>query len=148
MKRRVFLSLGLAAIVAAGPAFAQSLTDSIVAQLRQQGFKRIQVERTLLGRTRIRADGTDGRREIILNPRTGEILRDLWTSSSSGSGGSIINGQNSGSGRVRGDDDSGSDDDGGSDDGDDKSDSGSDDGDDESDSGSGGDDSDGGGDDD
>lgn len=78
MNRRQFLvSLGVAA-VAAPKAWAQSYAEQIVQQLDDQGFNNIQVEVTLLGRVRIMADATSGHREIILNPKTGEILRDIW----------------------------------------------------------------------
>jgi len=79
LRRRDFLvgaALGLAAVT---PAVAQDFVGSIIAQLRQQGFQTVLQERTLLGRVRITASKQDGRREIIVNPRTGEILRDLWT---------------------------------------------------------------------
>jgi len=110
MKRRLFLILGVSAIVSGRSAFAQSFADSIVAQLREQGFTRIKVERTLLGRTRIDARGKGGRREIILNPRTGEILRDLWITGSTGNSGAeggggsqeLIRDDDSGRGRGRG----------------------------------------------
>lgn len=60
------------------PAMAEDMVTGITGQLRDLGFDRIEVGRTLLGRTRIVASSADGEREIILNPRTGEILRDLW----------------------------------------------------------------------
>ncbi|MGL6209476.1 MAG: hypothetical protein ACRC14_06565, partial [Paracoccaceae bacterium] len=41
----------------------------------------VQVERTLLGRERITGARGGGSREIIVNPNTGEILRDLWLNS-------------------------------------------------------------------
>lgn len=85
MDRRRFLISGLAAVMAAGTAQAESYADGIVRQLKRQGFDRITVERTLLGRVRIVATSREGRREIIVNPRTGEILRDLWTESGKGS---------------------------------------------------------------
>lgn len=79
MQRRQFL-VTLAAATAMGPmALAASYSDQIVAQLMDQGFRNITVSRTLLGRIRIRAQSDVGWREIILNPNTGEILRDLWT---------------------------------------------------------------------
>ncbi len=78
MKRRLFLSLGLAAVFSGRAAFARSFAESVVAQLKKQGYRHVRVERTLLGRTRILAERNGGQREIILNPRTGEILRDLW----------------------------------------------------------------------
>lgn len=61
-----------------GPAYAASFADQIVAQLSDQGFADIEVERTWLGRTRILAERGGAQREIILNASTGEILRDLW----------------------------------------------------------------------
>lgn len=82
MKRRSFL-VGLGAVAAlqfglAVSAFAATAADQIIAQLRDQGFIEIEVEQTWLGRTRIVAERGDASREIILNPSTGEILRDLW----------------------------------------------------------------------
>jgi hypothetical protein len=79
MKRRAFLYTCTAFIALAGRAHSASFADLIVEQLTQQGFADIEVETTWLGRVRIVASRTDGLREIILNPRTGEILRDLWT---------------------------------------------------------------------
>ena len=121
MDRRKLLGLGLAALVsAATPAFADSYSDNVVSQLKRRGFKRINVGRTLLGRTRIVATGNGGRREIILNPRTGEILRDLWTAngsgSESGSSGGLISNSGSGNNDIDGDDDKDDDKDTGDDD--------------------------------
>lgn len=79
MIRRTFLATGIAALALANPGSAASFADSIVAQLRRQGFVKISSETTWLGRVRIVATRFDGVREIIVNPRTGEILRDLWT---------------------------------------------------------------------
>ena len=76
-RRRFFIGLS-AALTMGGAALAQPAEDMILAQLRQQGFKKITVGRTLLGRTRFVATGNGQRREIILNPVTGEILRDFW----------------------------------------------------------------------
>jgi hypothetical protein len=78
MKRRKFLAGLLCGLIAATPAAAQDYVEDIVSQLREQGFSDIQQESTLLGRVRIMASSGDGQREIILNPNTGEILRDLW----------------------------------------------------------------------
>jgi hypothetical protein len=135
MKRREFLT-GLA--VGAGiatPAMAQDYVASIVRQLKRQGFRAIVQERTLLGRIRIVASRKDGRREIIVNPKSGEILRDLWMPVAGGGGEvSMIGGDD------RSDDDDDDDDGGGGDDGDDD--------DDDDDDGGGGDDGGGDGDDD
>jgi len=79
MKRRHFLLTAVAAVAAAHPAFAQDIVSAIRAQLRAQGYTSISVTRTLLGRRRIFAKSDEYQREIIVNPRTGEILRDYWT---------------------------------------------------------------------
>lgn len=76
--RRKFLAGLACGLVVATPAAAQDYVADIVSQLKQQGFSTIVQERTLLGRVRILASSSDGEREIILNPNTGEILRDLW----------------------------------------------------------------------
>lgn len=66
--------------ISASVAVAASYQEAVIAQLRAQGYKKIVVETTLLGRVKISAAFKGGRREIILNPRTGEVLRDLWIS--------------------------------------------------------------------
>lgn len=58
-----------------------SAIDQVVAQLKEQGYETIEVRRTLLGRYWIIADAEDIHREIVINPRTNEILRDFWTRS-------------------------------------------------------------------
>ena len=65
-------------LLTAPMAFAQSYADQIVQQLSAQGFSDITVEITLLGRIRIKGHNGQGLREIIMNPHTGEILRDMW----------------------------------------------------------------------
>lgn len=82
-RRKFLLLLSTVVALAAAPAFAD-VEDQVTRQLRKQGFKQIEVTSTLLGRTRILAKRRDGTREIILNPRTGEILRDMWAASGSG----------------------------------------------------------------
>lgn len=131
MKRRMFLSGLAAGIALAAPAFAADVVDSIVRQLKKLGFRHIEQERTLLGRVRITAVRKDGRREIIVNPKTGEILRDLWTPTSGKDGElTIIDDPGSRS-------DDGGDDDDDDDDGDDDDDRDDDDDDDEDDDNSG-----------
>lgn len=68
------LTMGLTGAAMAGP-----VEDNIVKQLRDQGYIRISVSRTFLGRSRIVAHDGQIRREIVVNPVTGEILRDYWT---------------------------------------------------------------------
>lgn len=77
MNRRQVVIFGLAAAVAS-PCFASDFQDEIVASLRAQGYGQITVEVTLLGRVKITAVKLSNQREIVINPRTGEILRDLW----------------------------------------------------------------------
>jgi hypothetical protein len=84
MKRRQILVGGMVAfavqLAASVPAFAATYLEQIVSQLQGQGFTDIEIESTWLGRTRIQAKRGDVGREIVLNPNTGEILRDLWLS--------------------------------------------------------------------
>lgn len=81
-RRRFLATLGATVALGAGPAMARSKGEAVIERIREQlarqGYERIDVERTLLGRVRIMADGPKARREIIVDPRTGEILRDLW----------------------------------------------------------------------
>jgi hypothetical protein len=112
MKRRAFLSGLAAGIVLAAPAFAADVVDSIVRQLKKLGFRDVEQERTLLGRVRITARRKDGRREIIVNPKTGEILRDLWMPTSGKDGElNIIDDRGRDDGGKGGDDDDKDDDD-------------------------------------
>ena len=72
------LSLLLAGLLAAQPAFAQSLADDIALQMTRLGFVEVAIDETWLGRVRVTGTRNGTSREIILNPNTGEILRDLW----------------------------------------------------------------------
>lgn len=132
MLRRAFLLGLVAAVSGAGPGLAQGYADTLLAELRREGYRDIVVSRTLLGRLRVQAARNGRLREIVLNPNTGEILRDLWlVESGDDSGGGKTRGSgrsgssgNGGSGNGGGSDDggsggSGSDDDGGDDDGND-----------------------------
>ncbi len=110
LNRRFFL-LTTAAFVLATPAHADFVT-AVQRKLQSQGFTEISVSYTLLGRRRIVAHGKRGTREIILNPKTGEVLRDLWTSASGVTGPSII-----GSDTVEDESEDAGDDDGDDDDG-------------------------------
>jgi hypothetical protein len=84
--RKLLWIVALAASVQG--ASADAVDEPILAQLKAQGFTEIEVETSWLGRRVIEARRADGRREIVLNPRTGEILRDTWIATSgSGAGG-------------------------------------------------------------
>lgn len=78
MRRRVFLAALAGGMAAAGMAEARDRSDDIVRELKRKGYRVTEVSRTFLGRVRILATRDGGRREIIVNPVTGEILRDLW----------------------------------------------------------------------
>ena len=82
MDRRFFLTVLGGAVATASGAFAAAFADVVVDQLRAQGYETLVIERTLLGRVRILAQKAGKTREIILNPRTGEILRDVLTDAS------------------------------------------------------------------
>lgn len=90
MNRRHFVGLVMAASVTGSAAFAVGVADEIVRQLQADGYTDIVLETTWLGRIRIRAMSSAGTREIIVNPSTGEILRDLWIASASGSKASTL----------------------------------------------------------
>ncbi len=71
------VALALTLVFASGPLLAQAAPqDEIVRKLTREGYARIQVTRTLLGRVRILAEEDGRRREIVVDPSSGEILRD------------------------------------------------------------------------
>ena len=78
MRRRVFLAALAGWMAGAGMAEARDRSDDIVRGLKRNGYRITEIGRTFLGRIRILATKDGGRREIIVNPVTGEILRDLW----------------------------------------------------------------------
>ena len=103
MKRRHFLICIAASLAMAGAVQAASFADDVIAQLTRQGFASFTSESTWLGRVRITAQRDGGVREIVLNPRTGEILRDIWSPADGSSGqipivDDVTNGDTSGDG--------------------------------------------------
>lgn len=93
MNRRSFLmQLGAGAAMvplSAVPVLAESYADQVVRQLRAQGYRNIETSRTLLGRARILATRKGMRREIVLDPRSGEVLRDLLVRMGNGKSGTL-----------------------------------------------------------
>lgn len=87
MGRKKFVGALIVGAMSAAPAMADVYSERIVQQLEAQGFRSISTERTWLGRTRITAEGRAGQREIIVNPNTGEILRDLLLTGNGGGSG-------------------------------------------------------------
>jgi hypothetical protein len=111
MKRRDFLLAGLSAatlVSSAAAAFAVSYAEDVVNQLARLGFSDITVQTTLLGRIKILATRSDGMREIVLNPRTGEILRDVWFASGGGNVRRVLDDVSDDDNDDDGDDNSGS----------------------------------------
>ncbi len=86
MNRGKLYILALMASLSALPARAVELVDQILAELRADGYSQFEVSRTLLGRTHISAQSLRYGREIVINPRTGEILRDYRFLLASGDG--------------------------------------------------------------
>lgn len=89
MARKVMAAFVVGAI-GIGPALAQEYDTQIVQALQEQGYRDISTERTWLGRVRIVAETSDGRREIVLNPNNGEILRDSWLERRGDAGGTSL----------------------------------------------------------
>ncbi len=73
---RLILILFLAFAPTSGVADTTEVRDRIVNVLRKDGYNEIRLHRTFLGRMRFVATDDDRRREIVVNPRTGVILRD------------------------------------------------------------------------
>jgi hypothetical protein len=84
MRMKALLFATGLALLPLSPAQAETLQTQILTQLRDQGYSEMQVGRTFLGRVRIVAQSDGFRREIVFNPNTGEILRDLATSRGDG----------------------------------------------------------------
>jgi hypothetical protein len=74
MKRLLFAAALLAA--SAGPALARTIEDQVLSNLAAQGYVILEQGYTFLGRLRIVAENERFHREIVVNPGTGEILRD------------------------------------------------------------------------
>lgn len=76
--KRWFALLFFAIVVSTSPvqAVASTYEEAIIEQLMEQGFADVQVSKTFLGRLRFVASAGQQRREIVINPYTGEILRD------------------------------------------------------------------------
>ena len=77
MLRTLCLVMLIGLLSWAAPAQAQTVQDRIVTQLTAEGFSDIRVSRTWLGRVRIVAEEDGTRREVVINPANGLILRDF-----------------------------------------------------------------------
>lgn len=73
--RKILISLAFIVATSSG-AWADEITDRVVASLRAQGYVIVEMSHTWLGRMWILAQNGIYRREIVFNPGTGEVLRD------------------------------------------------------------------------
>lgn len=113
MKRRTFLiGLATATLGVSGPLRAEDPAQAVIDRLRSEGFGNITTKRTFIGRVRITASKRGQSREVVVDPRNGEILRDLTrnTAADDDDGASASNSGSDGSGSGSGSDDGGSDD--------------------------------------
>ncbi|KAJ55924.1 hypothetical protein ACMU_09160 [Actibacterium mucosum KCTC 23349] len=79
MTRHIAMLVLVSALCAPVVAGAQTpYVDRIVAQLLADGYADIEVSRTWLGRFLIEAERNGHERVIVVNARTGEVLRDVW----------------------------------------------------------------------
>lgn len=76
MNRREFLLSGTFFLATSGVASATQSEDDLALRLRQEGFRITERKRTWLGRIKIRARNGKTLREVVLDPTSGEVLRD------------------------------------------------------------------------
>ena len=74
---RILIVLAFLSLMPLGAARAETVAETVTRQLQAQGYTSVDSSYTWLGRLRIFARQGDLRREIVINPNTGEILRDL-----------------------------------------------------------------------
>ncbi|MDG1530103.1 MAG: hypothetical protein P8Q99_01995 [Paracoccaceae bacterium] len=77
MIRVMMLILAMASFPLSAMAQSSPL-DFLISSLEGQGYKITEVSRTWLGRVVIEAETDRHEREIVLDPISGEILRDYW----------------------------------------------------------------------
>ena len=75
MMIRFLPALGIVSALT-GPSFAQTVEERLIAGLTGEGYTILEHGRTFLGRLRIVAENGTLHREIVVNPSTGEVLRD------------------------------------------------------------------------
>ena len=76
MLHRLILIIFLAFSAAPAAADADALRNHYVNELQEDVYQEIRITRTLLGRMRFVALSPRYRREIVINPLTGVVLRD------------------------------------------------------------------------
>lgn len=75
-RRGLLLSASGLLLCSVVPAVAATYQDDVERQLRREGFRITYQKRTWLGRIRFQATKGRMRREVVLDPSSGEILRD------------------------------------------------------------------------
>ena len=75
-----FVPLALGALVCSASASLAETQDEVVAQMKAEGYNSIDVSTTWLRRVRIVGEGAPGSREVVIDPRNGEVLRDFSSS--------------------------------------------------------------------
>ena len=78
MIKSVLIALFFALFAVPATADEASVRDTIVNELKSDGYEEIRISRTWLGRTRFVAEDSRRYREIVVNPTTGVILRDYF----------------------------------------------------------------------
>lgn len=73
----VMLTLTFLLFSMASPCAAQTVEERVLTSLKTEGYTRIVRLKTFLGRTRIVALRAGHIREVVINPTTNEILRDV-----------------------------------------------------------------------
>ncbi len=110
MTRRGFLLSGACLVATTGSSLAMSYDDDVAARLRREGYRITYRKRTWLGRVRFKARKGKTIREIVVDPTSGEVLRDYSESVSaddkrspeSGSSGGGTSGGETGGGETGG----------------------------------------------
>jgi len=73
--KKLLLAVGVLAAMAS-PVWSRTIEEQVLASLEGQGYVILEHGYTFLGRLRIVAENGLYHREIVVNPGTGEILRD------------------------------------------------------------------------
>ena len=78
------LPLALGGALWAAPVARAETPEEIVAQMQAEGLRSIEVSTTWLRRIRIVGEGQSGAREVVIDPRNGEVLRDFTAPATAG----------------------------------------------------------------
>ena len=74
MNRRLLAALLM--MILSEPALARTVEERLISGLKSQGYVILEDGFTWLGRLRVVAENAQYHREIVVNPETGEVLRD------------------------------------------------------------------------